>query len=119
MEEKRREAKAAVDLMKAAYDRIRREEENRNGLIILNALYGKEADIVAKNDSTENQEIEVIDVVIPLQCLVKNSQLTLHDSPKVNIDFFLEVSLCWRLFIDIIVDFINYRVSYPVFMTRV
>lgn len=83
MEEKKREAKAAVDLMKAVYERIRREEEGRNGLIILNALYGKEADKVAKNNSTENQAVEVIDVVIPLQCLVKNSQLTLHDSSKV------------------------------------
>lgn len=90
MEEKRREARAAVDLMKATYDRIRREEENRNGLIILNALYGKESDIVARNDSTENQEIEVIDVVIPLQCLVKNSQLTLHDSAKSQLSGFYD-----------------------------
>lgn len=85
MEEKRREAKAAVDLMKAAYERNRRDEESRNGLIILNALYGKEADKVAKSDPPLSPISDVIDVVIPLQCLVKNSQLTLHDSSKVII----------------------------------
>lgn len=85
MEEKKREAKAAVDLMKAAYERSRREEENRNGLIIVTAVYGKNADIVSKDASnaTPEQLSEVIDVTIPLQCLVKNSQLILHESSKV------------------------------------
>ncbi|XP_065219886.1 dnaJ homolog subfamily C member 11 [Planococcus citri] len=90
MEEKRREANAAIELMKAAYERIRREEENRNGLIILNALYGKEADILARNDPPGDQEREIIDVVIPLQCLVKNSQLTLHDTSKSQLSGFFD-----------------------------
>lgn len=39
--EKRREALAAVELMKATYDRIRLEEENRKGLVIVKATYAK------------------------------------------------------------------------------
>lgn len=39
--EKRKEAQAAIDLMAATYARIKDEEENRKGLIIVKALYGK------------------------------------------------------------------------------
>lgn len=42
MFEKRKEAEAAQDLMRATYERIRNEEERKNGLIIIKALYGKE-----------------------------------------------------------------------------
>lgn len=80
MEEKKREAKAAVDLMQAAYERIRLEEENKNGLIILRAFYGKDADIAAR---TLSKRVNVIDVTVPLQCLVKDSSLVLHGNSKV------------------------------------
>lgn len=39
--EKRREAQAAIDLMTATYSRIKDEEENKKGLVIIKALYGK------------------------------------------------------------------------------
>lgn len=39
--EKRKEAQAAIDLMAATYSRIRDEEENRKGLVIIKAYYGK------------------------------------------------------------------------------
>lgn len=39
--ERRKEAQAAQELMMATYDRIKTEEENKNGLIILEAVYGK------------------------------------------------------------------------------
>lgn len=39
--EKRREAEAAQELMKAAYTRIHHEEEAKKGLVIVKALYGK------------------------------------------------------------------------------
>lgn len=41
MAEKKREAEAAIDLMTVQYQRIRSDEEKRNGLIIENAVYGK------------------------------------------------------------------------------
>ncbi len=91
MEEKKREAKAAVELMKAAYERISREEESKNGLIILSAVYGKDAETVAKSNTVEDSKLlDVIDVTVPLQCLVKNSQLTLHAASKVNQMFTIE-----------------------------
>lgn len=88
MEEKKREAKAAVDLMKATYERIHEEEESRNGLLILRALYGKDADAVAKMDAPSSSQLsEVIDVTVPVQCLVKNSQLVVHNTSKVSSSF--------------------------------
>lgn len=39
--QKRKEAQAAVDLMTVTYTRICEEEENKRGLIIVKALYGK------------------------------------------------------------------------------
>lgn len=87
MEEKKREAKAAVDLMQAAYERVRLEEENKNGLIILRAFYGKDADISAR---TFSKRVNVIDVTVPLQCLVKDSTLVLHDNSKSQLSGFYD-----------------------------
>lgn len=39
--EKRREALAAIELMKATYERVSNEEETRRGLVIIKATYGK------------------------------------------------------------------------------
>lgn len=83
----KREAGAAVDLMRAAFERIHSEEENRNGLVILRALYGKNADAVAKANNIESSlQCDIIDVTVPLQCLVKDSQLILHGKSKVRSD---------------------------------
>lgn len=81
--EKRKEAQAAVDLMAATYARICNDEENKKGLIIIKALYGKILD-----DSSESEE--VIDVMIPLQCLVKDSKLTLHQQSKSQLPGFFD-----------------------------
>lgn len=92
MEEKKREAKAAVDLMKATYERIYAEEESRNGLLILRALYGKDADAVAKTEAPSSSQLsEVIDVTVPVQCLIKNSQLTIHNTSKVRISVVIKL----------------------------
>lgn len=86
MSEKKREAEAAIDLMSVQYERNRLEEERRNGLLILNAIYGK-IDDDFKFDSgttpTTTNSNHVIDVKIPLQCLVKDSKLILQESGKV------------------------------------
>lgn len=39
--ERRKEAEAAQELMTATYERIKNEEERKNGLVIVKALYGK------------------------------------------------------------------------------
>lgn len=83
MAEKKAEADSAIQLMKLTFGRIVAEEESKRGLIITAAKYGRfvSSDPVAGSSSND----EIIDVTIPLQCLVKDSKLILHDNSKVNI----------------------------------
>ncbi|KAF5290925.1 hypothetical protein FQA39_LY14531 [Lamprigera yunnana] len=81
--EKRKEALAAIDLMTVMYARICNDEETKKGLIIVRALYGK-----IFNEPTEDDEM--IDVTIPLQCLVKNSKLVLHEQSKSQLPGFYD-----------------------------
>ncbi|XP_076300065.1 dnaJ homolog subfamily C member 11 isoform X1 [Lasioglossum baleicum] len=92
MAEKQKEAKIATELMKATVSRIRAEEESKRGLIIAKALYGR---FVYPQRSTSPPEEhlhrdEVIDVTIPLQCLVKNSKLVLHNASKSQLPGFYD-----------------------------
>lgn len=50
------------------------------GLIILNAWYGK----FVSDTSQKQEKAKVIDVTVPLQCLVKDSKLILTESSKVS-----------------------------------
>lgn len=49
------------------------------GLIILNAWYGK----FVTDNSRRHERAKVIDVTVPLQCLVKDSKLILTETSKV------------------------------------
>lgn len=75
---RRREAEIAIDLMKETFRRILEEEENRKGLIITKSIYGRWLDL--KNRDLEDA---ITDVTIPLQCLVRDSKLILHEASKV------------------------------------
>ncbi|XP_023215664.1 dnaJ homolog subfamily C member 11-like [Centruroides sculpturatus] len=86
--EKRQEAKAAISLMQETYNRIREQEETKSGLVITKALYGKLIGI--ENRSSEDLDEQVVDVLIPLQCLVKDSRLVLTDSSKSNLPGFYD-----------------------------
>lgn len=50
------------------------------GLIILNAWYGK----FVTDNSRKHERAKVIDVTVPLQCLVKDSKLILTEASKVT-----------------------------------
>lgn len=52
---------------------------NPLGLIILNAWYGK----FVSDTSQKQEKAKVIDVTVPLQCLVKDSKLILTEASKV------------------------------------
>lgn len=91
--ESRREAEAAVALMHETYLRAKSSEEARGGLVILEALYGNFAEEEEDNDVPHTTVREVIDVTIPLQCLVKDSHLTLADSSKSNLPGFYDPCL--------------------------
>ncbi|EFN68171.1 DnaJ-like protein subfamily C member 11 [Camponotus floridanus] len=92
MMEKQREAKAATELMKETVSRIRAEEESKKGLIITKALYGRF--VYPQQDRTTTEESghrdEMIDVTIPLQCLVKDSKLILHKASKSQLPGFYD-----------------------------
>ena len=92
MVEKQKEAKIATELMKATVSRIRAEEESKRGLIITKALYGRF--VYPQQDRTASEEPahrdEVIDVTIPLQCLVKDSKLVLHNASKSQLPGFYD-----------------------------
>ncbi|XP_076179972.1 dnaJ homolog subfamily C member 11 [Ptiloglossa arizonensis] len=92
MAEKQKEAKIAIELMKATVSRIRAEEESKKGLIITKALYGRFVYPQEERSSSEEHlhRDEVIDVTIPLQCLVKNSRLVLHDASKSQLPGFYD-----------------------------
>lgn len=91
MAELQREAKAAKELMKATVSRIRSEEESKRGLIIVHATYGRttaqSSYAAATDQEIENSlDLEIIDVTIQLQVLVKDSKLFLHESSKVIVN---------------------------------
>jgi DnaJ family protein C protein 11 len=78
--------------MRATFARVRSDEEAKRGLVIIKALYGRLVNITDVSTSgageggisTEPEYLdEVIDVMIPLQCLVKDSKLVLHEASKV------------------------------------
>lgn len=59
------------------------------GLIVVNAWYGK----FVKDKSRKNERVKVIDVTVPLQCLVKDSKLILTEASKVTARPAVTVSL--------------------------
>jgi DnaJ family protein C protein 11 len=92
MAEKKREAESAVQLMRATFARVRSDEEAKRGLVIIKALYGRPVNITdvsrrgsgsAGSNADPEYMDEVIDVMIALQCLVKDSKLVLHEASKV------------------------------------
>ncbi|MFT7798382.1 dnaJ homolog subfamily C member 11-like isoform X2 [Arapaima gigas] len=83
---KKHEAESAVLLMQESVRRIIEAEESKMGLIILNAWYGK----FVTNNSRRQEKAKVIDVTVPLQCLVKDSKLILTEASKVGLPGFYD-----------------------------
>ena len=85
--ERKREAEAAVELMTETVDRVLSSERARRGLIIVEAWYGKLFDV----DPADGLSLpKVIDVHIPLQCLVVDSKLILREDNKASIPGFYD-----------------------------
>ncbi|KAJ8257817.1 hypothetical protein GJAV_G00190050 [Gymnothorax javanicus] len=83
---KKQEAESAVLLMQESVRRIIEAEESRLGLIILNAWYGK----FVTDNSQKHERARVIDVTVPLQCLVKDSKLILTEASKSGLPGFYD-----------------------------
>uniref|UniRef100_A0A8C3NEV8 DnaJ homolog subfamily C member 11 n=1 Tax=Geospiza parvula TaxID=87175 RepID=A0A8C3NEV8_GEOPR len=84
--QKKQEAEAAVRLMQESVRRIIEAEEARMGLIVVNAWYGK----FVNDNSRKNEKVKVIDVTVPLQCLVKDSKLILTEASKAGLPGFYD-----------------------------
>ncbi|XP_054439782.1 dnaJ homolog subfamily C member 11 [Pteronotus mesoamericanus] len=84
--QKKQEAEAAVRLMQESVRRIIESEESRMGLIIVNAWYGK----FVNDKSKKSEKVKVIDVTVPLQCLVKDSKLILTEASKAGLPGFYD-----------------------------
>uniref|UniRef100_A0A452QQ91 DnaJ heat shock protein family (Hsp40) member C11 n=1 Tax=Ursus americanus TaxID=9643 RepID=A0A452QQ91_URSAM len=84
--QKKQEAEAAVRLMQESVRRIIEAEESRMGLIIVNAWYGK----FVNDKSKKSEKVKVIDVTVPLQCLVKDSKLILTEASKAGLPGFYD-----------------------------
>jgi len=104
---KRQEASAAVHLMQATYNRIMTEELARTGLVVTRAVYGCTAE-----GSTQFRPDQSLDVTVPIQCMVKDGTLHLHDSSKVCPLYCLQFSP------DLIRFPIYCRATCPAFMIR-
>uniref|UniRef100_A0AAY4EDW4 DnaJ homolog subfamily C member 11 n=1 Tax=Denticeps clupeoides TaxID=299321 RepID=A0AAY4EDW4_9TELE len=85
MARKKQEAESVL-LMQESVRRIIEAEESRMGLIILNAWYGK----FVTDSSRKNERARVIDVTVPLQCLVKDSKLMLTEASKAGLPGFYD-----------------------------
>ncbi|XP_060898067.1 dnaJ homolog subfamily C member 11 [Labrus bergylta] len=83
---KKQEAESAVLLMQESVRRIIEAEESKMGLIILNAWYGK----FVSDTSQRQEKAKVIDVTVPLQCIVKDSKLILTESSKAGLPGFYD-----------------------------
>ncbi|KAL3861143.1 hypothetical protein ACJMK2_007212 [Sinanodonta woodiana] len=87
--QRKREAEAAVELMKETVERSIEVEEKKMGLVIIKALYGK---LVGMEG--EMAQHDCIDVTIPIQALVKDSKLIVPDTTsKSNLPGFYDPTL--------------------------
>lgn len=86
--EKKRNAEAAIELMQETMERVIRTEQAKHGLLIVEAWYGKLFDHHTGEDAL--LEPKVIDVRIPLQCMVTDSKLILRETSKANIPGFYD-----------------------------
>ncbi|GFT79687.1 dnaJ homolog subfamily C member 11 [Nephila pilipes] len=93
MAERRKEASIAVSLMQETYRRIKSEEERKNGVVIKLAVYGSAENISNLNLDQIGSQLDVLDVTVQLQCLVKDSKLILPNRSKSNLPGFYDPCL--------------------------
>ena len=90
--EKESKRQAEVALMSEAYERSLATETDKGGLVIKEAWYGILKSRTGIADRLINDGLPcVLDVTVPLQCLVKDSKLLLTDTSKAHLAGFYDV----------------------------
>lgn len=79
-ETRKEESQRMIHLMRNTAEKIAREEENKHGLVIVKALYGQTNNDVPGAELYPVAGENVIDVTIPIQTLVNDSQLRIYSS---------------------------------------
>lgn len=102
MMEKKKFAEAAIELMQETMERILNTEQAKHGLLILEAWYGK---LIDNQPGDGLHHPKVIDVRIPLQCMVVDSKLILRESSKVSIPGFYDPCIGEKKFLKVIYEF--------------
>ena len=83
---------AEVVLMSEAYERSLAVESERDGLVIREAWFGLLRSRSGMAEKLINEGLPcVLDVTVPLQCLVKDSKLVLTDTSKVHLAGFYDM----------------------------
>eukprot|EP00111_Clytia_hemisphaerica_P005692 TCONS_00016511-protein len=86
--EKRKEAEAIIQVMLPQYQRSVDTEQEKHGLVILEAWYGRF--VPDSNRMTDKSLLGVFDVTVPVQCLVKDSKLLATDATKSQLSGFYD-----------------------------
>ena len=84
LRDRKKEAEEAIDLMRDSVMRRREAEEARHGLVIIEAWYGDLHDHHKVDSKMDAEFPSKIDVTLPIQSLVQDSQLHLHNTTKVT-----------------------------------
>ena len=100
--EKKKMAESAIGLMQETVERIVSTEQAKHGLLIMEAWYGKLFDQQTDEDPNEPK---VIDVKIPLQCLVADSKLILRESTKADLPGFYDPCVGEKKFLRVLYEF--------------
>ena len=108
MKERKAEALAAVELMQETSERIVQVEQARLGLTISEAWYGK---MSVKDNQRINpcSEDKVIDVCVPLQCMVQDSKLIIHPGTKCRLSGFYDPCVGKQKWLSVVYDFRGLR----------
>ena len=108
MKERKAEALAAVELMQETSERIVQVEQARLGLTISEAWYGK---MSVKDNQRINpcSEDKVVDVCVPLQCMVQDSKLIIHPGTKCRLSGFYDPCVGKQKWLSVVYDFRGLR----------